>query len=65
MKKLVKEILQFRDERNWKQFHQPKNLAHDSGIDLDAVLTEKMKKNREKYPVEKSKGKSKKYTELE
>ena len=105
----VNEIIKFREERNWKQFHTPKDLALSlcleasellevfqwSGtdlycvdkkehikeeladivnycvlmadacdIDLDSVSREKIQKNREKYPVEKAYGKSKKYTEL-
>jgi len=27
MKKLVDEVRQFREERDWEQFHSPKNLA--------------------------------------
>ena len=27
MKKLVNEVRQFREERDWEQFHSPKNLA--------------------------------------
>ena len=104
-----KEIIEFRDARDWKQFHNPKDLALSlcleaaellevfqwSGadlycsekkerikeeladivnycvlmadacdIDLDAASREKLLKNGEKYPVEKSYGVSKKYTEL-
>lgn len=33
-------------------------------IDLEEAIIEKMKKNEEKYPVDKVKGKFKKYTEL-
>ena len=106
---VVAQLRKFRDERNWKQFHTPKDLALSlcleasellevfqwSGtdlycvdkkehikeeladivnycvlmadacdIDLDSVSREKIQKNREKYPVEKAYGKSKKYTEL-
>ena len=103
------EIVRFRDERNWKQFHTPKDLALSlcleaaellevfqwSGtdlyceekkerikeeladvvhycvlmadvcdIDLDSASREKLQRNREKYPVEKAYGVSKKYSEL-
>ena len=111
---LVKQILAFRDERDWAQFHTPKNLAaalaveaaelqelmlwkgeeevdhlvssknghvklsdeiadvliyallfcDAAGIDPDAAVRIKLKKNAEKYPVEKAKGSAKKYTEL-
>ena len=105
-------ILKFRDERDWKQFHSPKNLAEglmvesaelmenflwkksgrvselskeelsnvkdeiadifiylnylceEFGIDLLEIVQKKIKINSEKYPVEKSKGNAKKYTEL-
>lgn len=40
-------------------------LADVLGIDLSEAIDEKMKKNALKYPVEKSKGTNKKYTELE
>lgn len=105
----INEILKFRDDRDWKQFHNPKDLAisisleaaellevfqwsgsdtSDEGkqekireeladvinycvlladacnLDLDEIVLEKIKRNNEKYPVEKSKGKSDKYTEL-
>lgn len=39
-------------------------MAHDAGIDLDAAMLAKLKRNAEKYPVDKIKGSSKKYTEL-
>lgn len=106
---LFQDILRFRDERDWKQFHNPKDLAlslsleaseilecfqwisaeqalernkskiadeiadvltyalllaHECGIDPESALRAKMLQNAAKYPVEKSKGKSTKYTEL-
>jgi dCTP diphosphatase len=109
---LTQLALAFRDQRDWKQFHNPKDvslslmleaaelaeimqwkngplldehlaavrphvgeelsdvlywtliLAHDQKIDLAGAFVDKMKKNAEKYPVEKSKGVAKKYTEL-
>lgn len=39
-------------------------LAHDLGIDLDAAVRQKIEANAAKYPVEKSRGSNKKYTEL-
>lgn len=105
MEDLIQKILQFRDERDWKQFHTPENLAKSivleaaellenfqwdnqydkqkvneeladvmiycvlmaDCIDADVlkIIEEKMTKNSMKYPVEKAKGTSKKYTELE
>ncbi len=106
IKKLEEIIVNFRDERDWKQFHSPKNLAislsieaaeilehfqwqekcknkeelkyeladvlayllllaKETDIDLEQAFLEKMKINNEKYPSEKVKGSSKKYTEYE
>jgi NTP pyrophosphatase (non-canonical NTP hydrolase) len=40
-------------------------MAQIYDIDLSEALENKMKENREKYPVEKSKGSNKKYDKLE
>ncbi|MBU8877955.1 nucleotide pyrophosphohydrolase [Bacillus sp. FJAT-29790] len=109
MKELIEEIIQFRDERDWKQFHNAKDLAislsleasellenfqwktsgeaiekniekikdeladvviysillsSELSIDLEEIVKKKMEKNNLKYPIEKSKGTSKKYTQL-
>ena len=108
-KETVDDCMAFVEERNWKQFHNPKDLALSLsleasellelfqwktseeavaknrekmkdeladvivyaldfadvlGFDLNEIITEKMKKNREKYPVEKAWNSSKKYDEL-
>ncbi|MEI9917485.1 MAG: nucleotide pyrophosphohydrolase [Bacteroidota bacterium] len=39
-------------------------LAHKHNFDIKEIITEKMKAAELKYPVEKAKGNSKKYTEL-
>lgn len=39
-------------------------IANDLGIDIDAAVKEKIEVNDSKYPVEKSKGSSKKYDAL-
>ncbi|RCL37073.1 MAG: nucleotide pyrophosphohydrolase [Puniceicoccaceae bacterium] len=107
-------VLAFAKERDWEQFHAPKNLsmaiaaeaaelmehflwqtpeasrcdmeaeklrakveeeladvfifaiefANMTGIDIAKIIDAKMKRNAEKYPVEKAKGRSDKYTEL-
>ena len=102
-------ILKVRDDRNWKQFHNPKDLAISisleaaellevfqwsgadlecrdkldkikeeladvvnyavlmadaCGLDLDEIVREKVRRNEEKYPVEKAFGNKAKYTEL-
>ncbi len=102
-------LIVFREARNWKQFHDTKNLAtaisieaaelnelflwktiEDSekvnkerikeeladifafsfllaekhGFNVKDIVLEKIRKNGEKYPVEKAKGKADKYNEL-
>lgn len=114
LSKLETALQAFADERDWQQFHTPKNLAmaltgevgelvelfqwltpeHSNGVatdpktaqavrdeladvllyvvrlasvlkvDLDAAVRDKLKANAAKYPVEKSHGNSKKYTDL-
>lgn len=103
---LQKALVQFRDERDWAQFHNPKDLALALSIeaaeltelflwkkseeanvemvkdeladvlayallladkykfDINEIVLNKIKKNAEKYPVDKSKGTSRKYNEL-
>ena len=106
---LTEELVKFRDERNWSQFHNTKDLAlaisieaaelnelflwksteeaelidqnklkeeladvfafslllaGKHGFDVKEIVLEKIKRNGEKYPVEKSKGTAKKYNEL-
>jgi NTP pyrophosphatase (non-canonical NTP hydrolase) len=110
LKHLQQKIIEFRDARNWKQFHTLKDLAislsleagellenfqwksseeavrenfenmkdeladvviyalllsHELGIDLEEAIIDKMRKNEQKYPIEKSFGSKKKYSELE
>lgn len=103
---LIQQWIAFRDERDWAQFHNPKDLAlglsieaaelnelflwkkpeeadmakvreeladvfgfaflmaHHYGFDIREIVEEKLAKNAAKYPVEKSRGSNKKYTEL-
>ncbi|BDU74167.1 nucleotide pyrophosphohydrolase [Mesoterricola silvestris] len=37
-KSLIDEILRFRDARNWKQFHNPKDLAISLSIEASELL---------------------------
>lgn len=37
-KELVEKILQFRDDRNWKQFHTPKDLAISISLEAAELL---------------------------
>jgi NTP pyrophosphatase (non-canonical NTP hydrolase) len=112
MQETITRIRKFRDDRDWKQFHDPKNLAASIsieagelleifqwmsgeqaaqyaaqnkervsdeiadvaiylieladivGIDLAAAINAKLEKNAKKYPVEKARGVSTKYTDL-
>lgn len=112
IKELTERIIAFRNARDWKQFHNPKDVAlsmvleagevmehfqwkskeeveeyvkthkdeigeeiadvlywvllmsHDLDIDVMEALEKKIKKNEEKYPVEKAKGKHTKYDKL-
>ena len=102
-------VLKFRDDRNWRQFHNPKDLAISlsleaaellevvqwsgtdlecrdktnkireeladvvnyailmadaCGLDLDEIVQAKVRRNAEKYPVEKAYNNKAKYTEL-
>ena len=38
MKKLVQEIKQFNEERDWDQFHSPENLAKSISIEAGELL---------------------------
>jgi len=112
LNQIRRRIREFRDERDWMQFHNPKNLAisiaieaaellehfqwkdfeeseahataakeaiadeiadvsvylielsDNLGIDLEEAILKKLAKNAAKYPAEKAKGNSRKYTEL-
>ena len=99
-------LVEFRNERDWEQFHNPKDLALALSIevselnelflwkkseeadiekikdeladvfayaillaekyklDINEIVSNKVLKNAEKYPVAKAKGTSKKYNEL-
>ena len=38
MEKLIKEIIKFQEERDWKQFHTPENLAKSISIESAELL---------------------------
>ena len=38
MEKLIKEIKQFNEERDWDQFHSPENLAKSISIEAGELL---------------------------
>ena len=51
-KKIIKKILEFRDARDWKQFHNPKDLAISLSLEASEVLEHfqwKSKEEIEKY----------------
>ena len=106
MQEITEALIKFRNERDWEQFHNPKDLAlainieaaellelflwknaenanpekvkeeladvfafafllaDKYGFDVKEIILDKIKKNGEKYPVEKAKGIAKKYDEL-
>ena len=106
MTSLTAQLLAFRNERDWAQFHNPKDLAialsteagellecflwkqaheampdkireelsdviayalllaHECKLDVTEIVEEKIRRNAEKYPVDKAKGNAKKYDEL-
>jgi NTP pyrophosphatase (non-canonical NTP hydrolase) len=103
---IIDELIKFRNERDWEQFHNPKDLAiaisveagellelflwknadeaklekikeeladifafaflivHRYNLDVKQIILNKIKKNEEKYPIDKAKGTAKKYDEL-
>ena len=44
---LQKKIIKFRDQRDWKQFHKPKDLAIDLSLEASEVLEHFLWKNEE------------------
>ncbi|OGK46797.1 nucleotide pyrophosphohydrolase [Candidatus Roizmanbacteria bacterium RIFCSPLOWO2_01_FULL_40_13] len=45
--RLIKRILEFRDARNWKQFHNPKDVAMSLCLEAAEVLEHFQWKNKE------------------
>ncbi|MDN3668647.1 nucleotide pyrophosphohydrolase [Echinicola jeungdonensis] len=106
IKEITDALIKFRNERDWEQFHNPKDLslgisieagelleqflwkdspnantekvkeeladvlayafllAEKYDFDVKKIVLEKIRKNSEKYPVDKAKGTAKKYNEL-
>ena len=38
LKQILDRLIKFRDERNWKQFHTPENLAKSISIEANELL---------------------------
>lgn len=38
LEEIVKEVIKFRDDRKWKKFHNPKNLAISISIEANELL---------------------------
>ena len=54
LERLTKQIIEFRDARDWKQFHNPKDLAISLSLEASEVLEHfqwKSKEEMEKYIV--------------
>ncbi len=52
---ITKKIIQFRDERDWKQFHDPKNMAVSIILEASELLEHfqwKTKEEVEKYVMQ-------------
>jgi len=106
IKKITEKLIAFRDERDWAQFHNPKDLAialnietselleiflwreHETAdkekvieeladvfayafllaekynLNVENIVLSKIEKNAAKYPIDKAKGTSKKYSDL-
>jgi len=47
IKKLSEKIIKFRDERDWKQFHNPKDVAISLSLEAGEVLEHFQWKNKE------------------
>jgi len=46
--KFIKKIIEFRDKRDWKQFHTPENLAKSILIEAGELLEEFQWQSKEK-----------------
>ena len=55
IEKLIKRIRDFRDERDWEQFHNPKDLALGLSIEAAELLELYLWKNPEDADIEKVK----------
>ena len=55
IKEIIEELIKFRNERDWEQFHNPKDLALAINIESSELLEEFLWKKAEEAKVEKVK----------
>lgn len=55
IEKIIKELIEFRNERDWEQFHNPKDLAIALSIESNELLEQFLWKNHDDVKVEKVK----------
>ena len=55
IKQITKELIKFRNERDWEQFHNPKDLALAINIESSELLEEFLWKKAEEAKIEKVK----------
>ncbi|TEB07343.1 MazG nucleotide pyrophosphohydrolase domain protein [Pelotomaculum schinkii] len=55
MNHLIQKLIEFRDQRNWKQFHNPKDLAISLVLEASELLENFQWKSSEQAVREKSK----------
>lgn len=64
MKKLTEQVVKFRDARNWKQFHNPKDCAISLSLEASEVLEHFQWKNIEEMEAHVKKNKKEVAKEL-
>ena len=55
MQEIIDKLIQFRNDRDWKQFHNPKDLALAINVEAGELLEVFLWKNHEDAKVEKVK----------
>jgi len=55
MEEIIKELIKFRNERDWEQFHNPKDLALAINVEAGELLELFLWKNAEDANIEKVK----------
>ena len=54
MKEIIEKLIKFRNEREWEQFHNPKDLAIALNVESGELLENYLWKNPEDANLEKS-----------